>query len=52
MTATIYELSPEGQWHKVRVIKDVDHKTFQDIEAYVEYYQSQVRVKYSRLATI
>lgn len=48
MTAIIYELSPELQWYKVKVYTDVTPELFEDLQAYAEYYQGQVRIEYTK----
>lgn len=47
MKATIYELSPNLYWYKVKVYEAVSDELFKDLQAYADYYQGQVRIEYS-----
>lgn len=47
MDAAIYILSTNLHWYKSETYKDVSPEEYQQIEAYREEYQGQVKVEYS-----
>ncbi len=48
MKAKVYILNPSSlHWYVSEKFDDVDNELFQQLEAYAEYYQGQVRVEYN-----
>jgi len=49
MKATIYTLNPSSlHWYKSESYEDVDNELYQQLQAYAEYHQGQVRVEYEK----
>ena len=48
MTAKVYTLNPDSlHWYVSETFDAVDDTLFQQLQAYAEYHQGQVRIEYS-----